>query len=59
MKVIILIFAFILVSCGIPRPQYQTRKGRTKQNYYNAIQFGDKEKRNKLQKKYNKAIKNK
>ena len=56
---ILFVLLLLLVGCGIQKPQYQTKEGRIKQKYYNSIQFGDKEKRNKLQKKYNKAIKNK
>lgn len=33
--------ALLLSACG-PKPYYQTREGKKKQKYYNAIQFGGK-----------------
>jgi len=32
----------ILSSCASPKPYYETKVGKKKQKYYNAIQFGQK-----------------
>jgi hypothetical protein len=40
MMVVALIF---FISCAGPKPYYQTAEGKRKQKYYNAIQFGQKE----------------
>lgn len=39
---------------GCMRPAYKTRKGKNKQNYYNALYLGDREKTKKYGKKVNK-----
>jgi len=33
-----------LASCASPRPYYQTREGKKKQDYYNKIQYGTQKK---------------
>jgi hypothetical protein len=33
-----------LFSCASPRPYYQTREGKKKQDYYNRIQYGTQKK---------------
>jgi uncharacterized lipoprotein len=45
MKRMLVLFALsvvILAACG-PKPYYKTAEGKRKQKYYNAIQFGQKE----------------
>jgi hypothetical protein len=45
MKRVLVVFVAVLVifsSCG-PKPAYKTAKGKKKLKYYNAIQFGQKE----------------
>jgi len=54
---ILFVLLLLLVGCGTQKPQYQTREGRIKQKYYNSIQYGDKAKTERLQKKYNRATK--
>jgi len=37
------VILFALGSCTAPKPYYKTAIGKKKQKYYNAIQFGQKE----------------
>jgi uncharacterized protein YceK len=38
-----LVAVIILSSCGSQKSYYETREGKRKQKYYNAIQFGQKD----------------
>jgi hypothetical protein len=37
------LFALLFSACAAPKPYYETRVGKKKQKYYNAIQFGAKD----------------
>lgn len=49
--IIVLIILFLI---GCNKSAYQTKTGKTKQNYYNALYLGDKKKTKKYGKKLNK-----
>ncbi len=41
--VVLFVSALLLLSaCATPKPYYETKIGKKKQKYYNAIQFGQK-----------------
>ncbi len=47
MKTCVVLFVsalIVLSSCASPKPYYETKVGKKKQKYYNAIQFGQKKK---------------
>jgi hypothetical protein len=47
MKRVIVVFVAVLVifsNCAGPKPAYETANGKKKLKYYNAIQFGQKDK---------------
>lgn len=53
----ILYVLIFLVLFGCSKEYYRTREGRIKQNYYNGVQYNNKEKKQKYQKRYNKILK--
>lgn len=59
-KYIVGFLIFVLVGgCQVQKSVYDTKKGKVKQNYYNGIQFNNKELKKKYQKRYDKQRKKK
>lgn len=56
---VLFVILVLLVSCknNMPKAYSDTKVGRTKKNYYNAVEFGDRDGKAARQKKFNKTLK--
>ncbi len=53
-----MVLLIVCTACGnhVPKAYSETRTGRIKRKYYNAVEFNDRDGKAKQQKKYNKVV---